>query len=105
MSLKNQYSSRPTFRIIDGTTTSALALRFGGACGALDVNRNVLDTFVYSFFTDLLESSEEPEGKSPLERPRCRYEDNNKMYLKDVGTGKMWSRFIWLSIGTNGGLL
>jgi hypothetical protein len=27
------------------------------------------------------------------------------MYLTDIGGGKMWSRFTWMSIGMNGGLL
>jgi hypothetical protein len=26
-----------------------------------------------------------PEGRRPLERPRRRWEDNIKMYLRDVG--------------------
>jgi hypothetical protein len=26
-----------------------------------------------------------PEGKTPLGRPRCRWEDNIKMYLKEAG--------------------
>jgi hypothetical protein len=26
-----------------------------------------------------------PEGRSPLERPRCRWKDNIKMDLQDVG--------------------
>jgi hypothetical protein len=25
-----------------------------------------------------------PEGKKPLERPRCRWEDNNKMDLREI---------------------
>jgi len=29
----------------------------------------------------------EPEGKRPLGRPRHRWEDNIKMYLKEVGSG------------------
>jgi hypothetical protein len=45
-----------------------------------------------------------PERKRPLGRPRCRWEDNNKMDLQEVkgvvGTG--WS---WLRIGTGGGHL
>ena len=44
-----------------------------------------------------------PEGKRPLGRPRRRWEDNIKMYLREVGgveTG--WS---WLRIGTDGGHL
>jgi hypothetical protein len=28
-----------------------------------------------------------PEGKRPLRRPRCRWEDNIKMYLQEVGGG------------------
>jgi len=28
-----------------------------------------------------------PEGKRPLGRPRCRWEDNNKMDLQEVGGG------------------
>ena len=28
-----------------------------------------------------------PEGKRPLGRPRCRWEDNIKMDLKEVGGG------------------
>ena len=28
-----------------------------------------------------------PEGKRPLGRPRCRWEDNIKMDLQDVGGG------------------
>ena len=31
----------------------------------------------------------EPEGKRPLGRPRCRWEDNIKMDLQEVGCGGM----------------
>jgi hypothetical protein len=32
-----------------------------------------------------------PEGKSPLGRPRCRWEDNTKMDLQEVGcVGMDW---------------
>ena len=41
-----------------------------------------------------------PDGKRPLGIPRCRWEDNIKMDLEEVGTG--WS---WLRIGTGGGRL
>jgi hypothetical protein len=35
------------------------------------------------------------EGKIPLGRPRCRWEDNIKMYLRDIGiNGANW---IWLA--------
>jgi hypothetical protein len=30
---------------------------------------------------------ENPEGKRPLGRPRCRWEDNIKMDLQEVGCG------------------
>jgi hypothetical protein len=30
-----------------------------------------------------------PEGKRPLGRPRCRWEDNIKTYLQEVGCGGM----------------
>jgi hypothetical protein len=44
------------------------------------------------------------EGRRPLGRPRRRWEDNIKMYLRDVGWGA-WTGSIWLRIGTGGGLL
>jgi hypothetical protein len=44
------------------------------------------------------------EGKRPLERPRHRWEDGNKMDLREIGWG-VWSGFTWLGIGTVGGLL
>ena len=45
-----------------------------------------------------------PEGERPLGRPRCRWEDNIKMDLQEVGgvVGTGWS---WLRIGTDGGHL
>jgi hypothetical protein len=30
-----------------------------------------------------------PEGKRPVGRPRCRWEDNIKMDLQEVGCGNM----------------
>jgi hypothetical protein len=45
-----------------------------------------------------------PEGKSPLERPRRRWDDGFKMDLMEIGWG-VWSGFIWLRIGTVGELL
>jgi hypothetical protein len=32
-----------------------------------------------------------PEGKGPLERPRCRWEDGIKMDLKEMGWEEVWS--------------
>ena len=45
-----------------------------------------------------------PEEKRPLGRPRCRWKDNIKMDLQEVGggVGTGWS---WLRIGTCGGHL
>jgi hypothetical protein len=43
------------------------------------------------------------EGKRPLGGPRHRCEDGIRMDLREIGWG--WSRFIWLRMGTGGGLL
>ena len=45
-----------------------------------------------------------PEGKKLLGRPRCRWEDNIKMDLREVGGGRDWM-WCWLRIGTDGGHL
>jgi hypothetical protein len=44
-----------------------------------------------------------PEGKRPLGRPRCVWEDNIKMNLQEMGWGA-WTDLIWLTIGRGGGL-
>jgi hypothetical protein len=48
-----------------------------------------------------------PEGRKPLGRPRRRWEDNIRMYDREVGWGKGGARTasIWLRIGSGGGLL
>ena len=49
-----------------------------------------------------------PEGKRPLWRPRCRWEDNIKMDLQGVGCGGMdWielaqDRDRWQALGNAG---
>jgi len=45
-----------------------------------------------------------PEGKRLLGRPRCRWEDNIKMDLQEVGCGA-WTGSIWLRVGTGTGHL
>jgi len=45
-----------------------------------------------------------PEGKRPLVRPRCRWEDNTKMVLQEV-EWSAWTGLIWLRIGKGGGHL
>jgi hypothetical protein len=44
-----------------------------------------------------------PKGKRQLGRPRHRWEDYIKTNLRDIGCGGM--DWIWLGIGTSGGLL
>jgi hypothetical protein len=44
-----------------------------------------------------------PEGRRPLGRPRRRWEGNIKMYIQ--GVWGVWTGWIWLKIGTGGGLL
>jgi hypothetical protein len=45
-----------------------------------------------------------PDGKEPLGIPRRRWEDGIKLTLGRLAGGG-WSGFIWLRIGTVGGLL
>jgi hypothetical protein len=40
-----------------------------------------------------------PEGRRPLGRLRCRWEDNMKMDLEDRGWGP-WAGLIWFRRGT-----
>jgi len=44
-----------------------------------------------------------PEGKRPLGRPRCKWKDNIKMDVQEVGGP--WNGLIGLRIGTGGWLL
>jgi hypothetical protein len=44
-----------------------------------------------------------PEGKKPLGRPRCRWEDGIKMDLGEIVWGA-WSGFDWLWRGISGSL-
>jgi hypothetical protein len=47
---------------------------------------------------------EKPEGKSPLERPRRRWEYEIKMDLREIGWWRgVLSRYTWLSIGNADG--
>jgi hypothetical protein len=38
-----------------------------------------------------------PEGKRPLERPRCRWEDGIKMHLREIGWGEGGVEWIHLA--------
>jgi hypothetical protein len=47
-----------------------------------------------------------PEGKRPLGRPRRRWEDGIRMYLREIGLGGgVWIGFDCLRTGTGVGLL
>jgi hypothetical protein len=45
-----------------------------------------------------------PEGKNSHGRPRRRWEDNIRKYLREIGW-EVWIGFIWLRVGTSSGLL
>jgi hypothetical protein len=45
-----------------------------------------------------------PDGKRQLGRPRCRWEENIKVNLQEVGWG-VWTGLSWLRIETGGGHL
>jgi hypothetical protein len=44
------------------------------------------------------------EGKGPLGRPRCRWEDNIKIYVQEAGWSA-WTGFFWFRTGIGAGLL
>jgi len=43
-------------------------------------------------------------GKAEGRRPKCRWEDNIKIDLQEVGRGA-WTSLIWLRVRTSGGYL
>jgi hypothetical protein len=45
-----------------------------------------------------------PQGKRALGRPRCSWEDNIKMDLKEKG-GRIWTGLTWLRRGSSGRLV
>ena len=64
----------------------------GGACSSYGVERRG----AYGILVGKL------EGKRPLGRPRCRWQDSAKMSLQEVGWGGGWTGLIWLRAGTGG---
>jgi hypothetical protein len=86
--LHNLYSSSNIFRQI-----KSRRMRWAGHVARMGEERKVYKVL-----------AGKPEGKRPLERPRRRWEDWIRMYLREIGWG-MWSGFIWLRIGASGGLL
>jgi hypothetical protein len=83
----NLYSS-PDIRQI-----KSRRMRWAGHVARMGEERNVYRVLVGK-----------PEGKRPLERPRCRWEDEIKMDLREIGWW-VWSGFTWLRIGIFGRLL
>jgi hypothetical protein len=45
-----------------------------------------------------------PGEKTPLGRPRCRWENSIRMDVREMD-GRVWNGFIWLRLGTSGRLL
>jgi hypothetical protein len=45
-----------------------------------------------------------PEGKRPLGRPRRTWEDRMDLREREREDGVVWTGFIWLRIGTSGGM-
>jgi hypothetical protein len=45
-----------------------------------------------------------PERKRTLGRPRHRWKDEIRMYIREIGW-KVWTGFVWLRVGSSGGLL
>jgi hypothetical protein len=46
-----------------------------------------------------------PEGKRILGRPGRRWKDNIKIDFQELDWGLVWTGFLWLRIGTGGGVL
>jgi hypothetical protein len=68
-------------------------MRWAGACSAYREGRGVYRVLV-----------RKPEGKRPLGRSICRWEDNIKMDIQEVVCG-VWTGLSWLRIETCGGHL
>jgi hypothetical protein len=65
----------------------------GGACSSDAEERGVYRILVGK-----------PEGKRPLGIPRCRWEDNIRADLQEVGCG-VWTGLSWLRVVADGGHL
>jgi hypothetical protein len=77
MMIELSYSSVNIFRVI-----KASRLRWAGHMARMGEGRGVHRVLV-----------RKPEGKRPLGRPRCRWEDNIKLDLREIGIdGVNWIR-------------
>jgi hypothetical protein len=86
--LHNIYSSPDIIRQI-----KSRRIRWAGHVARMGEGRNVYRVLVGK-----------TKEKRPLGRPRHRWEDGIKMYLRKL-VGGVWSGFTWLRVGTVGGLL
>jgi hypothetical protein len=86
--LHNLYSSPDIIRQI-----KSRQMRWAGHVAHMGEDRKVYKVLVGK-----------PEGKRPLGRPRCRWEDGIRMELRETGLG-VWIGFYWLRTGNSVGLL
>jgi hypothetical protein len=77
--LRSLYSSPNIVRVI-----KSRRLRWAGHVACMGEGRGVCRVLVGK-----------PAGKRPLERRRCRWEDNIKLDLRDIGIGGV--NWIWLA--------
>jgi hypothetical protein len=87
--LHNLYSSPDIIRQV-----KSRRMRWAGHIARMGEERKVYKVLVGN-----------PEGKRPLGRPRCRWEDGIRMDLREIGLGGAWLGFDWLRTGTSGELL
>jgi hypothetical protein len=85
--LHNLYCSPSIIRII-----KSRRMRWAGHVARMGEKRNACRILVGN-----------PERKRTLGRPRRKWEDNIRMDLREDGV--VWTRLIWLRIGTSGGPL
>jgi hypothetical protein len=88
--LHNLYSSSDIIKQV-----KSRRMRWAGHVARMGEERNVYNVLVGK-----------PEGKSPLGRPRRRWEDGIRMVLGEIALGGgVWIEFKWLRTGAGGGLL
>jgi hypothetical protein len=80
--LRNLYSSPSIIRMIQSRR-----MRWTGYVARMGEMRNVYGILV-----------EKPDGRRPLGRPRCRWVDNIKMDLREIG----WDGIDWIDLAQDG---